>query len=766
MAFTLAYAILTVSPNLYLNCPYATPLSGVTWRLSQLFVIVGLKAALGIEALFHNPIFKLWTCLNRHAELSIDGWMKVLKDRVEVHRHRFFGGLRKSIERNANEASLMGVPSALEWTLTALDEDKEIEQFAAGVPGLFDSRTIPDTTILTLMDLKPETDAIFGFRLYDLLKTCFPGSSPLKDEDRKSRLRVCLKSLWYFGRAYHNLQTPALLPSYFPLTVFSPVIIRNIQTEPDPLSRAIGHCFGALIVTKLAADVRSRTNSNIPLEVSEDELACISTFLNADHRDVTSCLECPGAVELASMVSLAFGAVNSLRNYDVTLDTLNLGQRTLDILSRMAEPHIDQPVTQLHISDGKFDRVIVLPLLSLLQTYIIIDPSRFAVDLHRSCLRMCLKSLWYCAKAYHQSGATASKPLPYHFSLTFASPEIIRRIQAEEDPASRLMGRCLCALVVMKLVDDTRPCPDSNAQIDNDRLACLSIILGITSDDAKFCLQCPGAIRLAALVSLVLGDLGCVDVSTLPPDVLDVAYQTLTFLSQSLPTGVAVAPQLDRSLVQLNIPNGEFVRAIESRLLHLLESCFMISGTSALATEVRRSCLRMCLRSLWYCAKVYHQTGPSKVLPAYFYLEFATPEITSHIQTEKDAVACVIGRCFQSLVINKVAAHIKTNTEPDDQLRDNALAYLSAVLGIGCDGLSLWLEEPGAIELLNVVFLAFDDIGTYVTDTVPSYVLDVIPQTFGILSQAFPVEMNIELQIEAHAVIPDGQYELILHLFP
>ena len=763
IAFALAYAMITVSPNLYLNSPYATPLSRVTWRLSQFFAIVGLKAAIGIEVSFHTPIFKLWSRFNQHVAepSSIESWLKALKDKVEAHRHRLSEGLQKSIERNAKDASPMVVPSALEWTLTTLDEDKEIEKFVAGLPGLFDSHTIPNATILTLMAIKPQTDAMFGFRLYDLLKTCFPGTSPLKDEDRKSRLRVCLKCLWYFGRGYHKLQTPALLPSYFPLTVASLEIIQRIQTEPDPLSRVIGHCFAALIATKLAADVRSRTNSNIPLEVSEDELACISTFLNADRSDVTSCLECPGVIELASILSLTFGAVDSLGNHDVTLDASILCQETLDILSRMAELQIDQPIAQLFISDGKFDRIVVLPLLSFLQTYVTTGASPFATDLRRSCLRMCLKYLWYCAKAYHQFGA--SKPLPYHFSLTFASPDIIRRIQAEEDPASRVMGRCLCALVVIKLATDARSYPDSNVQLNNDALACLSIILGIKNDDVRFCLESPGAVQLATLVSLALGDISCLDVSTLPPDVLDVAYQTLTFLSQSLPTGEAVAPQLDRSLSQLNIPNGEFVKPIVSRFLHLLQSCFMISCTSPLTIEVRRSCLRMCLKSLWYCAKTYHQLGPSTLLPSYFYLEFATPEITSHIQTEKDPVSHIIGRCFQSLVINKMAAHIKTSTESDDQLRDNALAYLSAVLGIGCDSLSLWLEHPGAIELLNVVFLAFDDIGSSAMDTVPSFVLDVIPQTFRILSQAFPLVMNIELGLvqieglEAHADISHGQ---------
>src|SRR6266702_145368 len=35
VAFALTYAILTVLLNLYLNCPYATLLSGFTWRLSS-----------------------------------------------------------------------------------------------------------------------------------------------------------------------------------------------------------------------------------------------------------------------------------------------------------------------------------------------------------------------------------------------------------------------------------------------------------------------------------------------------------------------------------------------------------------------------------------------------------------------------------------------------------------------------------------------------------------------------------------------------------
>ncbi|KAH9053310.1 hypothetical protein EDB87DRAFT_1569408 [Lactarius vividus] len=47
LVFALAYVILTILPNIFLNCPYATPLSSCTWRVSQFFVIVFLKTILG-----------------------------------------------------------------------------------------------------------------------------------------------------------------------------------------------------------------------------------------------------------------------------------------------------------------------------------------------------------------------------------------------------------------------------------------------------------------------------------------------------------------------------------------------------------------------------------------------------------------------------------------------------------------------------------------------------------------------------------------------
>ncbi|KAH9021076.1 hypothetical protein EDB84DRAFT_1580949 [Lactarius hengduanensis] len=145
MVFVLAYAVLTVLPTIYLNCPYATPLSGVTWRISQFSSFVFLWTTLKLAGLFRKPLSKLWGLTNRHAlgRHGPERWRETLNKRVKFRRQRLSQSLRKSVELSAYKAQSTAVTSALEWTLTALDEDEEIEDFAARVPGFLDSSWCP-----------------------------------------------------------------------------------------------------------------------------------------------------------------------------------------------------------------------------------------------------------------------------------------------------------------------------------------------------------------------------------------------------------------------------------------------------------------------------------------------------------------------------------------------------------------------------------------------------------------------------------------------
>jgi len=258
VVFVLAYAMLTALPSFYFNCPYATPFSGLTWRLYQLLILGFFGIILRIEAAFHRPLVGIWYWTHWHA--GIPGtvmWKAMLKQQFAIRRKWLSDGLRNSVILSASTAPLTVLTDALEWTLTTLDEDKEVEDFVARMPGLFDSRAVPDATS-AILPLMSHDEPILGSRLYDLVKTCRPGASFLTEEMRRYRLRVCMKTLWYFGRAYNQLGASHPLPSYFPDALAGLEVIRHVQKEGDTAIRVMGRCFGALTARKLISDLRSR----------------------------------------------------------------------------------------------------------------------------------------------------------------------------------------------------------------------------------------------------------------------------------------------------------------------------------------------------------------------------------------------------------------------------------------------------------------------------------------------------------------------------
>ncbi|KAI9467387.1 hypothetical protein BJY52DRAFT_66733 [Lactarius psammicola] len=335
--FALPYATLTVLPNIYLNCPYGTPMSEITWRLSRVFVLGIFLTIRGIEGLFHRYLLTLWHRTHRQVAgpLGPIRWRETLDNQVMMGRRWLSDGLRKSVELSATGAPPTVDAYALEWTLTALHRNEEIEDFVASIPGFFDSRAVPDPTsaILPLMSGKPkhDSDPILGSRVYDLLNTCVPGTSPLQEELRRNRLRICLKTLWYFAREYNLSRNATPLPSYVRTTFANPEMTRRIQSEEDPAARLMGCSFSALVVKKLTQDIGSRTIRNSPLEV-EAELLCLAAILGKTSAEVATLLSQPGAIGLANIVSLTSSETYTLVEERVPSEVLDIFLKTLDIL--------------------------------------------------------------------------------------------------------------------------------------------------------------------------------------------------------------------------------------------------------------------------------------------------------------------------------------------------------------------------------------------------------------------------------------------------
>ena len=331
--FAFAYGMLTILPNLSFNCPYHTPLSGIAWRWFQGSIFVIFRVIRYIEGRVHGHLLALWRLTHRQVPgaPAPTKWREALDNRVFMHRIWLSDGLKKSTELSATGAPPTVDAHALEWTLTALDEDKEIEDFTAHVPGFFDSRAVPDpaSAILPLMADHSTTDPILGSRLSDLLKTCIPGTSPLIEDMRRYRLRVCLKSLWSCGKAYNQQRELEPLPIYFRAAFASPEMTHRIQTEQDLAARVIGSCFRALVAKKLSADI------NLHLRpVTEEILACLSAILGTENREANSLLTQPGAIDLASIISIIQVDADVLVDDSMPPDILDVFTQTFEILAR------------------------------------------------------------------------------------------------------------------------------------------------------------------------------------------------------------------------------------------------------------------------------------------------------------------------------------------------------------------------------------------------------------------------------------------------
>jgi hypothetical protein len=567
--FAVAYAILTVLPNIYLNCPYSTPLSGITWRITQFSVMGSLWTVLGIERLFRKSLSKLLSLANRHVPEPnwLERWREALGEQVKTRRQWFTQGMRKSVELSAYRADSAVVTNALEWTLTALDEDKEIEDFSARVPGFFDSRVVPDATsaALSLMSHQPNADPIFGSRLYDLLKTCIPGPSLVDDNMRKYRLRVCLNCLWYFGRAYNQPGVSQPLPSYFPNSLI-PEITRRVQAEEDSAIRVMGRCVVAVIINKLAFDLESHI---IPL--NDGILACLSAILSIESREVKLLLSQPGAVALANVISFTFVQTGGLVADTVPSGVLGVVQETLDILSQAssseenAELQLDQPIAIFQGFYRKFENTLVSRLLDLLNTCSQVT-SPLATEVYMSCLGVCLKGLWCIVQEFDQLRNSAT--LPSYIHVTFSSPEMTRYIREpwlQPDRSVSVIGRCVGALVVNKLATNVKL---RNVLVSNDELECLSAILATESNRVILLLNHPGAIEFTNILFLALNIFHSITSPRLPSHVLDVVQKTLSTLSQALPLELNVKMLLNQTRTNISEGQREFV--LRFRLHHLI----------------------------------------------------------------------------------------------------------------------------------------------------------------------------------------------------
>lgn len=158
-----------------------------------------------------------------------------------------------------------------------------------------------------------------------------------------------LKNLWYRLRAYSQPGKQVPLSSYFLTTFFRNYLVRADQGTDSHL---VGRCIDALVVKELVAGA---TSSSDPY-TRHYKLRCISNVLETDSDDVKIFLECPGAVELAILISLTLKAIDTLFS-DTPSGMLDMVQQSSDILIRTLPDELN--VELMGFTDGQCEVILL-----------------------------------------------------------------------------------------------------------------------------------------------------------------------------------------------------------------------------------------------------------------------------------------------------------------------------------------------------------------------------------------------------------------------
>ncbi|KAF8263552.1 hypothetical protein EI94DRAFT_1740621 [Lactarius quietus] len=546
-----------------------------------------------------------------------------------------------------------------------------------------------------------------------------------------------LKGLWYFGRALIRLRNSVPLPSQICTAFSDPEIRRHIYEHPDLTVRVTGHCVRVMVVIKLAADINSRTDP-----ISDAELACLSTILDIESRDVKFFLSQPSAITLANMISFMFDEISILVNSTVPPDVLDLVQKTLCqgtaslALSTQGKTilHLAQPIDIVDGSDSrKLESILLSSFYDLLNMCTqMTSPLPEELEVPTRCVQMCLKGLWYFGRVVNRFGNSVA--WQSSIRIAFSNPETTRHIREHPDLAIRVIGHCVEMLVVNKFAADikSRASPIRDADV-----ARLSANIGPETRDVTLILRQPGIVALANIVSLTLGDhAGTLVADTMPSDVLDMVQQTLDVLSYDFPAQENTKLQLAQLVPIIDGSDGEFERVLLSRLFGLYEMC--LQNPPRFDQDVHESCLRLCMKGLWYFSRAFNKLGNAVPLPAPFLIpQIARPPFNQH-----DTTPGQMARCVGALVVNKLVADVKSRNVP---VSDVEMTYLSAILDIQRDDVTLLLSHPGAIQFANTVFLVLDEIYDF---SPTEDVAGVIQHTFNILSQGLPAQLNAEPRLD------------------
>lgn len=213
----LFYAAITVMPIIYHDSPYASPLSTLVWRISRKVAVAVLIA---VEYLVDSlrkskESFTRLVAYFRSATKTMTTTTTTTTlpppptppSKVPSYKSFPSVSITEAIYTSATRSDSQRDARALGWTLDRLDEEGELVQFAAGIPGFSHSIEVKESvSILEKTPMSSQRHRDLSWHITDLLMRAFkPGqlhdSKLLPESVRKQRVAICLEALYYLPHA-------------------------------------------------------------------------------------------------------------------------------------------------------------------------------------------------------------------------------------------------------------------------------------------------------------------------------------------------------------------------------------------------------------------------------------------------------------------------------------------------------------------------------------------------------------------------------------
>ncbi|KAI9452580.1 hypothetical protein F5148DRAFT_500013 [Russula earlei] len=288
------YMCVTLLPIFRPDSPYYTPLTKVAWFCATGLSWLVLRSSKTVVSYLHGR--KL---------VSLDSWYKIS---VVEHRQskRFFRGFTKDTEDIAFQLCSDIDVRGLSWTFNSLEEDHELEEFLAGIPGFLSSHEVtdPEGVLKGVIDHVPA----MAYTVFLFIERTF-SFGRVSEAIQERRKNVYMKAL--------DLVTPLL-----PVTFYQ--ALHFWESDHNPTA----HIFGSFDFWLLAEAHSQDDDADVAISAQCMAAAIATTVQERDQRWVDIIMRQLDVSEDTLLTYVAHGDSVLLANL-------------IHIVERLAPPHND-----------------------------------------------------------------------------------------------------------------------------------------------------------------------------------------------------------------------------------------------------------------------------------------------------------------------------------------------------------------------------------------------------------------------------------------